>query len=506
MSSSDDSASSSSDSEDRYHHQQHGLTDTMNVFLNSPGFELLKKHGFLNWGTEEKFLEDFNSGSSASFDTAIEYAEKMRSVDHLDSDDSLSSDSSSSDDDDDNSNDKSSSRKLSKQKKKKKKRKGKKSSESKKANSSGDWQILNGVITDADGKRLIISDTETDATRKKFLKVLNKATLRQRKPLCAKTSDELMKEHLLGISDETREYANLWAKKWGSQDAEFITEFKQPEYLRGGKENIKNKSSVIYRFPLEFHMQGLVEGLKFSGLAGEIFDENSSKSALARAKKFNSLTLKTSSYEILANRFLAAQSLSAFDGFGKLLQFMQQSFPEDIESSNKKLWDVYGQLRLSLLHVGKTHSKILASISELEKIQDKNLRLSSERQKMQELHNLIWYWPLFADPTTDTSTSQPPKFFNRSRPLEVNKWQNACKSDICGSQKLQRSSKQPTHPKSPSKGQPSRKRKRKKKSKAPKGQFKCRLCGKNHQHGQKCPKRKKLPPKGGDDPKGPSSQ
>ena len=493
------SDSSDSSDDDRYQ-PHHGLTSAMNVFLNSPGFTMLEQNGFLKWGTEEKFLEDFKSGTNGAFETAIEFVKAAEAQEESDSEDSESSTASVSSSSGSNSGAAAivvpEPKKKSKKKKKKKKQKKKSSSESDSSTPKGDWRIHNGVIVDAAGNRLELGGTESEVTHKKFLKVLNQLTLRKRKSFVSKTADQLIKEKLLGITDDTREYADLWAKKWGSEEAEYVTEFKQPEYLYRGSEPVKNKLSQLYRFPLEIHMQGLVEGLKFTGLSGEVFDENSQKSALARAKKFNSLSLKTSAYEILANRFLAAQTFSTLDGLGKLLHFMQLQFPEDIESKNKKLWDVFGQLRLSILHVGKIHSQVLASISEIEKIQDKSLRLKSEKLKMQELHNHIWRWPLFQDATVDTSYSRPPKFFNKPRPFEVNRWQAACKKDVCGSQKLQSSSKSTSAPKGAPKWAPSKKRKRDGKDKdVPKGQYACRICKKNHQHGQRCPKRKKRNPK-----------
>ena len=130
-------------------------------------------------------------------------------------------------------------------------------------------------------------------------------------------------------------------------------------------------------------------------------------------------------------------------------------------------------------------------ISNLEKIQDKNLRKTSEWKHMQDLHHKIWQWPIFKDTTTDTTTSQPPKFLDKPRPLEVTRWQDQCKKDICGSQKLQ-------GPKKPSTNSPNSKGpkgRRGKKRKVPKGQYACQFCPKNHQIGQKCPKRRKRDPK-----------
>ena len=51
----------------------------MHVFVNSSGFDMLEKHGFLKWGTEGKFffLENFKSGTIEAFEAAIKYAQRV---------------------------------------------------------------------------------------------------------------------------------------------------------------------------------------------------------------------------------------------------------------------------------------------------------------------------------------------------------------------------------------------------------------------------------------------
>ena len=225
------SDSSDSSDDDRYQ-PHHGLTSAMNVFLNSPGFTMLEQNGFLKWGTEEKFLEDFKSGTNGAFETAIEFvkaAEAQEESDSEDSDSSTASVSSSSGSDSGAADIVVPEPKKKSKKKKKKKQKKKSSSKSDSSTPKGDWRIHNGVIVDAEGRRLELGGTESEVTHKKFLKVLNQLTLRKRKSFVSKTADQLIKEKLLGITDDTREYADLWAKKWGSDEVEYVTEFKQPE-------------------------------------------------------------------------------------------------------------------------------------------------------------------------------------------------------------------------------------------------------------------------------------
>ena len=490
MSSSDeDESTSSSDDSGRY---PSSLSDSqmLQVFLQSKGYLELAKNGFAEWGSRKKFISDFKQGSQSAFDTALEYAQFSDSSSSSDDGGADAGDDSDLDDSDDSSSDDSSSEDSShvstsahntlrkvkppKKKKKKKKKKAKKPPK-------GDFKVIKGSLCHSDGTPFTLANTSTDVddvTGKKFMKIYDQLTLDETEMYKNLDTDQLIKDNWTGISYDDRVDHALWAKK-DAPTPVLRKRFKQPVFRE--KNNSTHENSQRYRLSLHKLMAGRKGKVDLSKLpsAKTTLD---SKAALARAKRHNQLTLSTSAYEIVCNRFLVAQAESLYEGLSKLLQHLSMTLPQR-EDENRETWSAISLMRKSLMHVRSIQHEFVANISELESGKKTN-RIRAEKEKLNLLFNHMWQFPLFEDDKVDKSVRQgPPLFAERPRPTNLIEWQRTVSQNVCGT-KLFGTKPENTNSRNTSSEKKGTKRPRK-------GHYKCNHCGGEHQKGQKCAKRRR---------------
>ena len=467
------------------------LTNKQSLFTRfkaSKGFQKLKSQGFLDWGSENMFQICLASGDPSCIQlteqmlTAEAEAKQKRSQKISENNKSNKSDVAKEKIIDSGSSD---------PKKKK-------------------IRIDKGRFVFTDGSPLVVSDEVTESQNKQLVSLLDQKTMRIRERDQHVTIEGLLMSKQAGMDKFEQDYINEWAQK--PSDSKHVVKqlkFTQPKNHMNF-ENKRDKNSLRYRFPLPMHLQGTKIAQKLSDLPGESFPN--AKAALTRAKKWDSLSAKTSTFEIVGSRFIIAQNHQIYDGVSRLIQLLATSLPPD-DAGNVQLWNIIEQLRKSVLHGQAAQIEFLSSLSELDKLGKKD-RLKIERKKLQEqIFDAGWQLPLFENEHTDTDTTVPPLFAGKPIPPEKTSWRQKVISNVTqpafihktnsGNKKGNSNGASTSNANSaPSGGNANRdtntaRRKGKKRKKKTAQMYQCQFCKKKHQVGYPCKlaKRQKVSPK-----------